>query len=957
MSFPSLQKLIGYLFVCLSFVSCSSFYRQQISDLGPTLADLPDAEIPVVLEPVAKVSREEIEAMYRSALEVAENPELQRQIKIRLADISMARNEAAQLASEGGGQFFSDTINQYEELIKVQAEETGATDERLLYRVSKAFALDTRMTESDARLAALVASNPESAFAAEAQFRRAEQAFSQQEFNKAYELYTAVADFGEQTPFFLNAVYMQGWSLFKQDRYHQALEPFGLVMDKVLPPGTRVEDLSESQKSLLADTMKVMGFSFSYLDGPETIAEFADRSGDRQYQDLIYRQLGDLYLDKRRYRDAANTYLAYVTRYPDSDVNPEFVIKSIEVYLEGGFIQEVLPAKEAFIERFGSTSEYWQGRTPEQRASYSGTLETYLDEVSSYYHAEAQALLKAQETFRAGPGKKAPSSPEPLFLKAAGYYADILNAFPANGRRAELTLLRADALHDAGQLDDAVLVYEEVAYNLFDGKQGATAGYAAILTMDKLLAELAASPNPDPQKMAVLAERRIASAISFADHYPADERAIAVLTNAAERLYRNGQRDKAIEVATGLTVWQPPQSLGLQKTAWLVLAHSQFETEQYEEAEAAYRHVLTLLEENDQDRNSVLERIAASMYKLAEQEIAAGAQSQGINRLLSIALIAPATELAINGQFDAANYLIELKDWKRAERVLVDFRQRFPDNALTKSIVPKLAVIYQETEQWEAAAEQLAIMSGSEADPETKRSALYLSAELYQKSGRSGLAEKTYQDYIKRYPEPFDLALEARVKLLELARESGAVADQERLMKELIQVDVSAGKNRNARSTYLAAQSQVYFAAKDQRQYEAIRLRAPIKKTLKEKRQALDKTLASYESVINYGVAEFVTEANHRIGEVYANLYQELLDSERPQGLDELTLEQYEILLEEQAYPFKGKAVEMLVLNAERSWDGFYDKWVKQSFEALEKLLPARYGKKETVIEVSQGVY
>ena len=956
MALPLFRSSLIALAVCLAGVGCSSF-KHQITDLGPTLADLPEAEIPVVLEPVAVVSREEIEAMYRSALSVAEDADLRHQIQIRLADIAMARNEDAQITSETGGVFFSDTIDMYDQLIQLQAAQAGVADERLLYRVSKAYALDARMGESDARLAALVAANPDSPFAAEAQFRRAELAFGQQEYRQAYDLYSAVVEFGEETPFFLNAVYMQGWSLFKQDRYHQSLVPFGTVMDKLLPPGIATGDLSDSQKSLLADTLKVMGFSFSYLDGPDTIAEFADTHGEREYQHLIYRQLGDLYLDKKRYRDAANTYSAFVSRYPESQFSPELTVKTIDVYLKGNFPKDVLPAKEAYVQRFGLTSAYWQNRTPEQRATYSGTLETYLDEVSSYYHAEAQALVAANKKYRAGALKKAPDAAEPYFLKAAGFYGEILKTFPENTRKAELTFLMAEALHDAGNLNDAVTAYEQVAYEFLDEQRGATAGYAAILTLDRMLKEYEGTAQQTDEALLALQTHRINSAISFADYYPADERAVAVLTNAAERLYREGDKEQAIIVATRLTTWQPTQSLALQKTAWLVLAHSQFELEAYEPAETAYRHLLTIVSETDKDRSQVLDRIAASMYKRAEKEIAVGAKSQGVNRLLSIALIAPQTELAVNGQYDAANYLIEMKDWTRAERVLIDFQQRFPSNKLVKTIPPKLAVIYQETQQWDKAAEQLVIMSGSDADPETRRSALYLSAELYHKSGNGPLAEKTYEDYIKRYPVPFDLALEARVQLMTMAEKRGSIRTQERWMNELIKVDAKAGSNRNARSTYLAAQSASYFAGKDLKAFESIKLRAPIKKTLKAKRKAMDSTLKSYKTVIDYGVAEFATEANHRIGEVYANLYQELLDSERPKGLDELTMEQYEIMLEEQAYPFKGKAVDMLVINAERSWDGFYDKWVKQSFDALEELLPARYGKKERTVEVSKGVH
>lgn len=934
---------------------CGSF-RQQITDLGPTLADLPEAQIPEVLEPVAVVPRAEIEAMYRSALSVAEDPDLRRQIQVRLADITMSQSEEQQLASDGGGRFFDETISMYDSLINVQKAQEGVVDERLLYRVSKAYALDARMGESETALAELVAQNPDSAFAAEAQFRRAELAFSQQDYRRAHELYTDVVAFGDQTPFYLNAVYMQGWALFKQDRYHASLDSFAHVMDKVLPEGTRLEDLSDSQQNLLADTLKVFGFAFSYLDGAKSIAEFADATGERHYQHLLYRQLGDLYLDKKRYRDAAETYSAFVERYPNSGHSPELTVKTIDVYLTGGFAKEVLPAKESYIQRFGLRSQFWQQRTPEQRAVYASTLETYLDEVSSFYHSEAQALVAANQQYAAGKLKRAPEPAESYFQKAAEYYQQILKTFPDNPRVAELTFLRGEALHDSGDLQLAVAAYEQVAFEFLDTERGATAGYAAILTLDKLIEQKRAQ-NITAEELAALETHRINTAISFADYYPADDRAVAVLTNAAERLYQQQNRERAIDIATRLTTWQPVPALEHQKTAWLVLAHSRFELEQYEPAEEAYRHLLTIVPPEASDHQAIVDRVAASMYKRAEFEIAAGAKSQGVNRLLTISLIAPGTELAMNGQYDAANYLIEMKAWPRAEKVLIDFAQRFPNNSLTKTIPPKLAVIYQETEQWAKAAEQLAVMSASDADPETKRSALYLSAELYQKSGELFDAADTYKTYIKRYPEPFDLALEAKVQLVELAKARGDVREQESWLQELIRTDAKAGSNRSARSTYLAAQAETYFANQDLAAYEAIRLTAPIKKTLKAKRSAMDRVLQRYKTIIDYGVAEFATEANHRIGEVYADLYADLLDSERPQGLDELTLEQYEIMLEEQAYPFKGKAVDMLAINAERSWQGFYDKWVKESFKALEELLPARYGKKETVIEVSQGVH
>ena len=68
--------------------------------------------------------------------------------------------------------------------------------------------------------------------------------------------------------------------------------------------------------------------------------------------------------------------------------------------------------------------------------------------------------------------------------------------------------------------------------------------------------------------------------------------------------------------------------------------------------------------------------------------------------------------------------------------------------------------------------------------------------------------------------------------------------------------------------------------------------------------------------------------------------------------LSKAELDQYNVLLEEQAFPFEEKAIELHELNAKRAASGVYDKWVKSSFDALRELRPVRYGK----TEVSEGV-
>jgi hypothetical protein len=74
-----------------------------------------------------------------------------------------------------------------------------------------------------------------------------------------------------------------------------------------------------------------------------------------------------------------------------------------------------------------------------------------------------------------------------------------------------------------------------------------------------------------------------------------------------------------------------------------------------------------------------------------------------------------------------------------------------------------------------------------------------------------------------------------------------------------------------------------------------------------------------------------------------------MLESQRPKGLKKLELEQYNVLLEEQAYPFEEKAIELHEVNARRTAKGVYDEWVRQSFAALRTLKPGRYARVERV--------
>ena len=80
---------------------------------------------------------------------------------------------------------------------------------------------------------------------------------------------------------------------------------------------------------------------------------------------------------------------------------------------------------------------------------------------------------------------------------------------------------------------------------------------------------------------------------------------------------------------------------------------------------------------------------------------------------------------------------------------------------------------------------------------------------------------------------------------------------------------------------------------------------------------------------------------------VYKDFSRALLESERPKGLKADELEQYGILLEEQADPFDQKAIEAHEANLKRVTQNLWNGSIAASAKALADLAPAKYGKRE----------
>jgi tetratricopeptide (TPR) repeat protein len=278
--------------------------------------------------------------------------------------------------------------------------------------------------------------------------------------------------------------------------------------------------------------------------------------------------------------------------------------------------------------------------------------------------------------------------------------------------------------------------------------------------------------------------------------------------------------------------------------------------------------------------------------------------------------------------------------------VLESFRSAWPASPRQADVTRNLALAYLEGGRTGEAAGEFERIAGSGAEtPEVQRSALWQAAELYEKSAQPARAMAAYESYVVRFPAPLPEAVEARLKLADHAGKAGDYLGRRKWLDAIVAADREAGAGRTDRSRYLAAVATLELTATSRDAFQSIALVAPLKESLASKKSAMERALAGYQQAAGYAVAEVTTAATYEMGELYRRLAADLMKSERPANLDADALEQYDLLLEEQAFPFEEKAAEVHELNARHTADGLYDEWVRKSYAVLAEIQPARFGK------------
>jgi len=890
-----------------------------------------------------KRSDEEVRDAYANYLSNASLDDNARQVAInRLAELefevsnklALARKDLTESETEEIEQRqFLQKINRTIDLFSVSLRDypKAKGNDKIIYQLAKAYDQKGDFEQSAKMLLKLVKEHPKSRYYSEAQFRLAENYFSQAKYTEAEDAYTEVIVSRKNKKFYEKAVFKRGWTRFKQSFFEVAIEDYFNAV--TYHDFGNIYQMEQSEKERFEEYFRAIGLTFASLGGVDALHSYFQENPDFEYLYYSYAVMSDIYLKQERFSDAATALNQFIAQYPASNNIPEAELKIINIWQQSRFTEKLYSAIEIFYQNYNPSSRYWKVTNDDSKINKSirQSLKEYVLLMSEYFHSKYQKDKKNSS-----------------YLTAAKWYQRYLKDYRSYARKDNIYFLYAELLAQKKDDANAFTYYELAAYDeglILDKKSA----YATIILSERLFKK-----NKQANDRVML-DKYIKYSLLFAELYPKDERLINIVLRAAELAFKNKKHAVVIELTNLISEQKDPNVI---YNANVLKAQSYFAQNQFVEAENTYSVLISSPKTSNKDRKAMTDRMALSIYNQAVEQQKQNMNQEAGRNFMRISTLAKSSEIASTGLYDAIAVYMKIQSWEQAVAAIKRFQSYYPNHRLKRDVTKKLSIAYLKSDQSIKAAEQFEKIAGFEKNKDLKKVALWQAAELYESEKNYISATRSYTEYANTYKTPYPQYIEAMVKLVELYDKSNKPKLLEVWRKRIVNADKKTkNQDKTERTKYIASSTTLSLAREKNKAFDRYRLVEPLKANLKKKKKAMQEAIKLYGKASSFGISETATESTFAIAQIYQDFSTALLDSERPKKLKGEQLEQYNILLEDQAYPFEDKAIEFNEINLSRIKGGIYDDWISKSLTTLKKLFPVKYDRKSKIdgyIDVTQ---
>lgn len=897
-------------------------FRVELGRDGETIGDMRPVFLEFKTQPMPAISPVEVARRYQKLFDNADEPEVRIDALARLSNIQRLTDQDMAISREEEQRIYREAISSYEAILN-KGSFYGKLDE-LLYQMAKAQAFIGQMDASTDRLKQLVGLYPNSELVPEAGFRIAESAFSAEDYPSAEAAYSRVISGKSGESLKTKARYMLGWSQYKQgpSARSRAAVSFLTVLDGFSEQTGQFTRVPKADAELIEDTFRIVALMAAGADGVQSIADWSMDAGEvgspYGFRDLLYDRLADLYATRGQFEDSVAVNQAFILGNSAHPAVPAFYAQSADVWRLARKIDRVREARAKYVSAFSESGRYAAlGSADQQRwLSFSKILGDY------YYDQGENASGDARIAH---------------FASAAGYYGQLA---PREEQPGETLRLAGDAWLQAGRNQAALVSFRKAAYEAPGYDSADDAGWAALL-LERDALDGTNSLDTTLLQFADASEKWSAS-------FTEDPRIPQLSSDLANRLLAQNSLGRARQFAQA-AIAHPAATSAVRYSALLALGESHVADGTFGLAESAWRQALGLASSGQvtdasaDDVAGLRRQLATSIYRQGEQASAAGKTDVAVAHFQRIDSVLPGSDIAIKGRFDAANTLLQAERWLPAVNELSRFRQDFPAHPLADSISEKLVLAYVSSDQPIRAADELVAFTGNSGPSmanQLRAAELYHQAEAIQKRNNIYLA---YLDQAPGSRKPGD----AQTHVLDQTFRQRLIESEvsaTRFREQLVTAELASDWHSDETLGW-AGQAALRLAEIQANRFAAVELRAPLADSLARKQQLLDAARSRYDQARQFGGQAVISQATFKRAELYRRLAGDLMASEAPAELNEMEVMQYQMLLEEEAYPFEEEAIAMHERNHQRLAEGVFDQWVEQSLQVLAKLFPGRYSR------------
>ncbi|MDZ7333528.1 MAG: tetratricopeptide repeat protein [candidate division KSB1 bacterium] len=811
--------------------------------------------------------------------------------------------------------------------------------DKVLYRLAICHLDEGNFDRAKEYFQRLIFETPQSQKVSESHFRLGEYYFDRREFQKAIEQYKYLLESWDD-PYFNMALYKLGWSYFNINDYPNAISTYiYLISDIHLLETMNTESLGKTKADVKNEAIDYIAHSLTEYGGATMAKQLLSTKETESFAIDVFLRMGEIYKKRNFYADAIATYEALLQIFPLYPNAPLVQKEIIECYEQDMEEEKAIQAKDTFVKKYGPNSQ-WLSQYPEGKVRNDAIAlsQEMLFSLGTYYQAQAQEKNRARE-----------------YRMAIEKYEDYIQKFRDSDKTAKVNYYLAECYYAINQFDKAADEYFKVMSQYGDNEFKDAAAYNRILSYYQLLKRntkvdsttfyledfLGEGGNLIPVKTAHPHQVDLLKACNdYIKLLPNSSNLLEVVMKYGETLYELGYWELAARTYQR-AVADPYKNSPYYGQAINMIAQSYFKLGEYQKAEAWFQKLAEAFPDSTQYVEKARKMISSANFKVAEKLKDSGDLNQSALKFLTLAFSTKDVEIARAALVEAATQFEKAGDLDRAIKAYERMINEQPNISFIDEVYVKLGLLYEKRENWLRASDNYLKLVSVRPESKFAPRALLNAGNCFEQLKLWSKAKQIYQQYANSYANVnADDYIESCYKIGEMSLN---MKDEDSALKEFartVQVYNDLKRKNISVEEYLPAKAQFMIGEINFEKYQQVKLVPPLNVTLKKKKDLLQIVLQEYVTAGKFQVAEWTTASLYKTGLTFEDWADAFVNSPVPPELSPEEKQEYINGLQQQALPFRQKALEVYkanVTNAQRS--NIQNEWVEQSKQRMEKLI------------------